>query len=892
MPTQSARSLVGRHDEIGRLGALITAAERGQGGALVVRGEPGIGKSALLDHVEHAAAGKVQIIRASGSEFEGELPFAALHQLCLPVLARVDELSTSYRDALRIAFGLADGAPEVFRVGLAALELLATAARERPLLCLIDDAHWLDTASAKALTFLARRIAAEPIAMVFAARDQEVVPGFDELPGLTIEGLKDAHARALLAEEKTRTLDERVRERILAEARGNPLALIELPKAGGFALPTPSPVVSRIEWSFQTRLADLPTDARLLLILASVEPTGDASLLWTAAKLLDIDLPAASRDSAASGLVEFDARVRFCHPLARSAVYRAAEPAQRHAAHRALAEATDPVTAPDRRAWHRAQATAGPDEDVATELESSASRAQARGGAGAAAAFLERAAALSLDPDKRTDRTLAAARATLDTGAADAAADLLSSIDTGSLDDLRQVSVDLLRGKIALVSGADGADSGPDLILRAARRLAEHDPARSRGYFVAAVEMAMAVSRITGVMDRVLDAARTAPPAAEQPDLLDGLILLRTKGHREGVPVLKRVLTGKGADWTHAPGLTTVLAGELWDFDLHAAVVDWLVRTGRNTGSPITIRLGLSQVAIAAVLTGDFGKAIAAIAEEEAIADAAGDVPQMYPRVYLAAMRGRRREAREEFTDAKSRGTGQLFTNVQWATAVLCNGTGDYRDALQAATKATEAGDLFVSGFALPELVEAAVRCGEKAVATSALASLIERTEPAGTSTASGIAAGVTALVTDAEDDHREAIERLADSPLAPHRARAHLRYGEWLRREGRRRDAREHLHIAHEQLSEMGMEAFAERAANELRATGEVARRRTEHTYDHLTMQEMHIARQVAAGATSKEVAANLYLSPRTIDAHLRNVFRKLGVTSRRQLKDLPDLA
>ncbi|MFC3452153.1 AAA family ATPase [Amycolatopsis speibonae] len=892
MPTTSSRSLVGRRDESDRLLALARAAGRGEGGVLVLRGEPGIGKSSLLDHVAHAAPEGFQLIRASGSEFEGELPFAALHQLCVPALAHLDTLSAPYRDSLLVAFGLADGAPDPFRVGLAALELLATAAAKRPLLCVVDDAHWLDTASARALTFLARRIAAEPIAMVFAARDQDPIRGLDELPGLTVGGLSDAHARALLAEEKTVTLDERVRDRLLAEARGNPLALIELPKAGGFALPAPSPIASRIERSFRARMAELPRDARRLLILASADPTGDPGLLWAAARLLDLDVPAASTAAEASGLILFGTRASFCHPLARSAAYRAAEPEQRHAAHRALAEATDPDSAGDRRAWHRAQATTGPDEQVAAELELSASRAQARGGVAAAAAFLERAAALSLDPGKQVERTLAAARTTLEAGGTDAAADLLASIDTEKLAVPQHASVDLLRGRIAFVQGADGAVRGPELILGAARRLADVDPERSRECFVAALEMGLVVGRAAGVLDRVLDAARSAPATSRTPDLLDALVRLTTEGHQAGVPSLRRVLTGDDAGWTRTPALATVLAGELWDIDLHATIVGWLVRTGRDTGAPMTIRLGLSQVAMHAVLTGHFGRAMAAIAEEEAIADALGDPPQLYSRVHLAAMRGRRQEVLDLSAEATDRGNDQLTANIHWATAVLYNGLAEYPAALDAATRAVASGDLFLTGVALPELVEAAVRCGEHAVALSALKSLAERTEPAGTGFALGVLAGARAMVSDAEEDHLEALRHLASGPLAVHLARAHLRYGEWLRRAGRRRDAREHLRTAHEQLSKIGLEAFTRRAADELRATGEVARSRSEHSYDHLTMQETHIARQVASGATSKEVATRLFVSPRTVDAHLRNIFRKLGITSRRQLRDMPDLS
>jgi DNA-binding CsgD family transcriptional regulator len=890
MPAARPPSLINRHYETGRLRALADAAEQGTGGVLVLRGEPGIGKSALLEHLEHTVSEKFQIIRASGAEFEGELPFAALHQLCVPLLGHLGALSTPYRASLQVAFGLAEGIPDPFRVGLASLDLLAAAAAERPMLCVVDDAHWMDDASARALTFLARRISAEPVAMVFAARDQSTAQGLDELPSLTVEGLNDAHARALLAAQKTVTLDDRVRDRILAEANGNPLALIELPKAGGFVLPTPSPVASRIERSFRARASEPPPHAQLLLVLASADPTGDPRLLWAAARRLGIDVPAASAAAEATGLVRFDTRARFCHPLARSAVYRAAEPRRRQAAHRALADATDPVIAADRRAWHRAQATAGPDDRVAAGLEASASRAQARGGVAAAAAFLERAAALSLAPGKRTERTLAAAQATLEAGEADRAADLVASIDPETLDESQQASVDLLRGRIAFVGGADGASGGPDSMLRAAQRIAAVDPQRSREYFVAALEMALVVSRASGVRDRVLDAARSAPPAPHPPDLLDSLVLLSAEGHSAGAPVLRRVLSD-GARWTRVPALATMLAGELWDLDLYTEIVEWLVRTGHDTRSPMTVRLGLSQVALSAVITGDFGRAMAAIAEEEAIADAFGDVPQLYSRVYLAAMRGRRGEALELFAEATSRGAGQLAENPDAAAAVLYNGLGEYRAALDAAERTVARGELFVSGFVLPELVEAAVRCGESAVAESALESLLERTTHSGTGYALGVAAGARALVHGTEEDHQEAVKHLTGTPLAPDLARAHLRYGEWLRRAGRRRDAREHLRTAHEQLSRIGMEAFARRAANELRATGEVARRRSEHIYDRLTMQEMHIARQVATGATTKEVAGRLFLSPRTVDAHLRNIFRKLGITSRRQLRDLPDL-
>lgn len=890
MPAKRPSPLVDRQDETRRLRALTDAAEQGSGGVLVLRGEPGIGKSALLEHLEHAVSDKFQIIRASGSEFEGELPFATLHQLCVPVLGRLETLSDPYRDSLRVAFGLAEGTPNPFRVGLAALDLLAAATAERPLLCVIDDAHWMDDASTRALMFLARRVTAEPIAMVFAARDEDTRHGLDDLPGLTVKGLSDTHARELLVAEKTVTLDDRVRDRVLAEARGNPLALIELPKAGGFVMPAPSPVATRIERSFQARAVELPSDARLLLTLASADPTGDPKLLWAAAHHLDVDVRVASSAAEASGLVRFDTRARFSHPLARSAIYRAAEPERRQAVHRALADATDPTTAADRRAWHRAQATTGPDEQVAAGLEASASRARSRGGVAAAAAFLRRAAALSLDPGKQTERTLAAARATFEAGETDTASDLVASIDPETLTESQCASVDQLRGRIAFVGSENGAAHGADFMLRAARRIAAQDPERSREYFVSALEMALVVGRAAGVMERVLDAARFAPPSTHSPDLLDALVLLTGEGHRAGAPALQKVLVDD-AGWTRIPALATMLAGELWDLDLHTEIVEWLVRTGRETGSPMTIRLGLSQVALSATIAGDFGRAMAAIAEEEAIGDAFGDVPQMYARVYLAAMRGRRREALDLFAEVSGQGIGQLAANTDAAAVLLYNGLGEYPAALEAAKRTVERGELFQAGFALPELVEAAVRSGDDTTAESALEALVERTAHSESGYALGVTAGARALVGGAEDDYQEAVEHLSGTPVVPELARAQLRYGEWLRRSGRRRDARERLRTAHELFSRTGMEAFARRAADELRATGEVARRRSEYTYDRLTMQEMHIARQVAAGATTKEVAGRLFLSPRTVDAHLRNIFRKLGLTSRRQLRDMPDL-
>ncbi|MFE1932110.1 AAA family ATPase [Streptomyces sp. NPDC059474] len=891
-PSFQADLLVGRDELRRRVDELTGAALTGQGGALVLEGEAGIGKSALLDHAHNAAPG-FRAVRTSGSEFEQELPYSALHQLCVPMLKHLGELPDRHADALRVAFGLAEGTPDPYRIGLAALGLVTAAARERPLLCLIDDAQWVDTASAKAMVFLARRVAADPVAMIFAARSPCAATGLDELPKLAVRGLSDEDAKVLLTKRSPFPLDDQVRERLVAEAQGNPLALLELDRAGGFVPPDMSSVPTRIEYGFRARLTALSAEARLLLTVASADPTGDPGLLWPAARRLDLDVTPASAEADATGLVEFGTRIRFCHPLARSAVYRAADAGQRRAVHAALAAVTDPVMAPDRRAWHRAQASPGPDDDVAEELERCATRAQARGGVAAAAAFLERSVALSLDPARRIERTLRAAQAGFDAGVSGKAATLLATLETTMLDEFQHAEVDLLRGRIAFTRHGDGC--GPMLMVRAAGRLASLDPDRARECFLDAVEMSLFVGRGGVVIDRVLTAARSAAPAPSSPDALDALMVLATDGYAAAVPLLRHALYDIGDPfWTRRPALATMIAIELWDPDTHAAIAAWLVKAGRASGSPLLLRLGLAQKASDAILTGDIGQAIATTAEEAAIADATGAPPLLHHRLHLAALRGRRdeiRHLREAATAAPATGDQGQVTNLHWTTAMLNNGLADYPAALAAARKATEHGDLFLTGAALPELVEAAVRCDDHATAARAVDLLTERTEAGGTVTGRGVAAYSRGLVTGVEDHYREAIDLLAESPLLPYLARAHLLYGEWLRREGRRRDCREHLRTAHELLSRAGAEAFARRAAGELRATGEKVQARSGQTYEKLTMQEVAVARLVASGATSNEVAVQLYISKRTVDAHLRNIFRKLGITSRRQLKDHPDL-
>ena len=846
--------LLGRLDETARLRRLLD-----EGGAVLLRGEPGIGKSALLAQLAESTPDSL-IMRAAGAEFETELPYSALHQLCVPLLRHLDALPAPHRKALRIAFGLETGTPDPFLAGAAALGLLLEP--DRPLLCLVDDAHWLDRASARALAFVARRVTAERVAMVFAARESP--PELAHLPQLDVRPLSEPEARLLLAREIRGSLDERVRDRVLAESRGNPLALVELGRtagltglAGGFDLPAPAAV----ERSFQARLDGLSSNVRLLLTVAAAEPVGDPGLLWRAAALLGIEV------SSDVPLVEFGTRVRFVHPLARSAVYRAASDSERRRAHGALAEVSDPLADPDRVAWHRALASIGPDDDVAHALADSASRAQARGGVAAAAAFLERSAALTLDPGLRVERILAAVEAKLSAGDFDVAAELLTTVNP---EDPR---VDLLRGRISFARFR-GGDVPTEHLLRAAAKLADKEPAEARTIFVDAVEMGI----LTGGLPSVIAAARTAPaavgPVRGADVLLDGMVALASTGRRAAAEILRPVVAESGDRW---PSLAYLVALELWD---DAAMRDIAVRctsAGRESGSFHLLPIGLAMLATVSAHAGDFGAAQEMISEEEAIEEATGAAPLVYPRLHLAALLGRRAEAEELFAEVGP----HMTLSVQYAKAVLCNGLADYDAAFEAASSAVAIGDLGTSGLALPELVEAAVRCGRAEEALAALASLTERANvgPWG----QGIAAYARALVHDDEDAYREAVSQLSASSMTIHHGRARLVYGEWLRRQGRRRDARAELRQAHELLA--GAEAFAARAAGELRATGENARSRTS-TADSLTVQEVHIARLVGDGATSKEVAAKLFVSPRTVDAHLRNIFRKLGIGSRRELR------
>jgi DNA-binding CsgD family transcriptional regulator len=910
---EGRRVLRGRSRQCGTVERLLADVRAGRSRALVIRGEPGIGKSALLGYAADSAA-DFRVARAGGVESEMELPFAALQQLCGPMLDRLEELPGPQREALAVAFGLhPGGAPDRFLVGLGVLGLLSDVAMEQRLLCLVDDAHWLDQASAQALAFVARRLGAEPVAVIFGTRDPGPSDGLAGLPDLVLGPLSRADSRALLASAIPGRLDERVRDRITAESGGNPLALLELPRevtaaelAGGFGV---APLAGRIEQSFLRRIASLPEMTQRLLLLAAAEPTGDPALLTRAAGRLAISHGAAA-PAEADGLLTVDAHVTFRHPLVRSAVYRAASPAERRAVHRALAEATDPVADPDRRAWHRAQATRGPDEEVAAELEHSADRARARGGLAAAAAFLERSVALTFDPARRADRALAAAQAKYQAGAFDAGLALVAIAEEGPLDEFQRGRAFLLHGQIALAS-RHGSDALPPLLM-AARMYAPLDARLARGAYLEALTAALFSGRLAGCcgLREVAEAARAAGPSprpARPPDLLlDGLALVITEGYPAGAPLLRRAVHGfagggisadEGLRWMWPAGHTASL---LWDYESWEVLSARYVRLAREAGALEALPLALSARAGAHMWAGEFAAVVPLVAEFESITEATGSMVVPYATLGLATFQGQETEAFKlagaAIEDAERRGEGGGLTFIHWATAVLCNSLGRYEQALAAARQASEDSPAQRFGsWAVAELIEAATRTGASDEAAFALRRLSDAVRASGTEWALGTEARCRALATSgqvADSCYREAIDRFGRTRLRLDLGRAHLLYGEWLRRQKRLTDAREQLRAAHQILAAIGADGFAGRTARELRACGERVPLRSTgpsaRPSARLTAQETQVARLAAEGLSNPEIAARLFISPRTAEYHLGKVFAKLNIGSRNQLHGL----
>jgi DNA-binding CsgD family transcriptional regulator len=899
--------LFGRRTECEALDRLLTDALAGRSQVIVVRGEAGVGKSALLRYLSEQVAGWT-VATAAGVESEMELAYSGLHQLCVPMLDHLDRLPVPQREALATVFGQRTGPPpDRFLVGLAVLTLFAEVAEQQPLVCVVDDAQWLDLASAQILGFVARRLLAERIAFVCAARrgiGDEILAGLPELP---IRGLGDSDARALLLDNVYGPLDAAVCDQIVTECHGNPLALLELPRswnvadlAGGFGLPSSQPVVSKIEQSYVRRLRVLPAQTQLLVLAAAAEPLGDPVLLQRAAETLDIDMAAAD-PAVDAGLLTVGGRVEFAHPLVRSATYRSAAAEDRHRVHRALAEATDPATDPDRRAWHRARATPGPGEEVAAELERSAGRAQARGGVAAAAAFLQRAVALTVDPARRAERALAAAQASLQAGAFDAAVGLIASVQDGPLDESQRARADLARGHVAWASGLGSQASTP--LLSAGRRLEPFDAELARHtYMTAWFAAVQAGPSAQGDLREICRAIRALPPpVGPRPVhhlLLDGLALLSMEGLAAAAPTLQRAALAipdmPDEDVLRWGIAATAATAAMWDQEGNLAISSRLVRLVRAAGALAELPLNLYSLGIATTWFGDFAGAAALAAETDNVAAATGSHFPPFTLLRLRSLQGREAESSALIagvirqTAASGEWTSAL--PAHWAASVLYNGLARYEDAASAAGQATSNPlDPWIPQWALPELVEAAARDGNSERAGDALKRLAETTQACGTDFPLGIEARCRALLSDgaaAENLYREAIDRLSVTRLRPELTRAHLLYGEWLRREGRRRDARGQLRTAYDMSVAIGMEAFAERARRELIATGEKVRRPGDQIRDQLTPQEEQIARLARDGLSNPEIGAQLFLSARTVEWHLGKIFTKLDISSRRELR------
>jgi DNA-binding CsgD family transcriptional regulator len=867
-----------------------------------------MGKTALLEYLAGQASG-CRVEHAGGVQSEMELAFAVLHQLCAPMLDRLERLPAPQRDALETAFGLSAGpAPDRFLIGLAVLGLLSEMAGDRPLVCIVDDEQWLDSASAQVLAFVARRLGAESVGLVFGAR----VPTGDlaGLPELVIGGLRENDARALLDSALTGPLDARVRDQIIAEAHGNPLALLELPRgwtaaklAGGFGLPSAVPLAGSIEESFRRRIDILPAETRRLLQLAAAEPTGDPVLVWRAAGRLGVGAEAAG-PAVEAGLAEFGVRVRFRHPLVRSVAYRSAPAQERQLAHAALAEVTDPASDPDRLTWHRAAATAAPDEDVATELERSAGRAQARGGLAAAAAFLERAMLLTPDPGRRAIRAIAAAEAKHQAGAPDVAAELLVMAEAGPLEELARARISLLRGQMAFSAG--NSSDTPRLLTDAARRFEALDARLARETYLEALSAALLGHRTSQI--GTLEIARAArgataalPSDSRAPDLLlEGMATLITGGYETGVPAVQRALSvfrdgdlpiGDQLRWLF---VATRCAIDIWDDESWRDLAIRQVELARAVGALSLLPFAITQRLGMHLHAGEFATVAQLVDEFSVLKEATATGLPDFGTMILAAWQGRSREAFrliDEFvTDMNERGQGYGVSLPHYTASVLYNGLGQYADAMASAELASnQSDDLAFANLALAELIEAAVRSGQPERAVAVMGRLTELTLPCGTAWGLGVAARSRALLSEgdeAERLYREAIGHLSSAPARTELARAHLLYGEWLRRQRRRREAREHLRTAHDMLEAMGMAAFAERAGRELRATGETARKRTAAARDkELTGQEAQIARLAREGLSNPEIGTRLFISARTVQYHLAKVFAKLGITSRSQL-------
>jgi DNA-binding CsgD family transcriptional regulator len=897
-----AFDLCGRRAERQALSERISQTRRGLGGGLVVWGDAGIGKTALLDAAFGTPNG-LQVVRLAGAESERRLPYAGLQQLCAPLAQHFKQLPAPQQDALTVALGQRSGEqPSELLVSLAILGLLTEVASQGPLVCAIDNSHWLDRASARSLAFAARRLVSCSVLIIFAAK--WVGPELAGLPEIKLEGLSDPDARELLAAAARWPLDERVRDQIVAETRGNPRTLIDLPRslsptqfAGGFGLPDAAG--ADVSASVLRTIGMFTPRTRIAVVAAAADPTGDPTLLRRAMEHLRISGDAID-PAIDSGLLAIGSRVVFQHSAVRTAVYRSASPRERHAAHQALAEATKNEADRDRRAWHRAQAATGPDEALAAELERTASQAQLRGGLAALAAFLERAACLTPAAPRQSLRALAAADVTMQAGALDATIKVLDMVDPDMPADC-QARADVIH---ALALTHDRSDDAPRLLIDAARRLDHVDAVHARSAYRDALGAAINAAGLAGpggttteVALAVRQAPHTESPAAGVV-LLDGVAACLSGRYASGTAKTRQALVL----FTNAPPMTDQLrwlplactsAILTWDDSALDTLSRRRVRLARSAGALADLPGALSALSYLLLLSGELKAAEELVAEAQSVAVVVGVRPLVNAGLGIAALRGRLDPTLHMIEDAVSgaavRGEGLEVARSKWAAAIVLNAVGRYEEAFTAAQDAIDyAGTPAMAGWAMAELIEAGARSGQTARLAKAVEDLSSTTTAAGTNWALGVQSRSLALLSEnatAEALYRTAIERLTQSHARVDLARAHLVYGEWLRRQNRRIEAREQLRPAGEMLESMGASGFADRARRELQATGEHSRKRSAQASRELTARERLIAIGARNGYTNAAIGSELFLSPRTVEWHLRKVFTKLDITSRRQL-------
>jgi DNA-binding CsgD family transcriptional regulator len=904
--------LVGRSEECAALYGLLESARQGLSGTLVIRGDAGIGKTALIDEAIKAADDFL-VVRFTGVESEHDLAFAALHRLLTPILHQIARLPTPQRDALNSALGLTSGPPaDRFLVGLGVISLAANAARAaKRLLCVIDDAQWVDRESLDALAFWGRRIHAEGIALVFAERDESPSPSpLDGFAQLHVGGLQDEAARTLVLSDARLHLDREVLDRIVADMGGNPLALLELATRrtpeqiiSAVTAPLPLPLGERLEAHYMRQVRALPVETQMVLLLVAAESSGDAKFLRKVATLLGTTVDAAEAAEAA-GLLSLDSPVKFRHPLIRAAVYGGARPADRRAVHRALAAATDDEGDVDRMAWHLAAATIGGDEEVAVVLERSADRAGVRGGHNARAALLTRAAELTPDPESAARRRVDAAAAALAGGSPVQTHALLELASPNLLDPTICAIAKRLEGSAWILTGHT-AIAAP-ILLSAGEALLQTNTRVGRDTLLEALQAAFLSGHLGEANDGI---ARAVAKAASSPNLedtvadrlLDSLALYVTSGYVAAVEHFRSAIAAMLSDdvppeqlirWSV---LGSSLTRALWDQDAHDQFMRRVAHVTRERGALPFLAVALEACATSEMWAGHFSAADAHVEDAIDVYAAAGfgTVSRGIVGLDLAASRGRIDVAKEKagvvMMVARELGMGSSENVVDRSLVVLALGTGEYADALKHASALFDRDPLPLGNEVLPDMIEAAVRTGDLVAASKAMERIAERAPASGTPWAMGLLARSRALLAEDEEEplYRESIELLGSTRMVMETARSHLLFGEWLRRQGRRIEARDELRIAFEMFDTMGAEAFAGRSRVELLATGEHARRRNFETATDLTPQEAHVARLAADGHTNGEIAARMYISASTVEYHLHKVYRKLDVTSRRRLKE-----